>query len=148
MADLSTFEALVPLDHGLCVIVARRADGRPATSVVNVGAIDHPLTGERVVAFVAQGVARKLVHLRADALVSVVIRAGWQWATVEGDAQIVGPDDPAAGVDDERLRLLLREIFVAAGGSHDDWDAYDATMRDERRAAVLVVPTRTYSNPT
>ncbi|HWI02322.1 MAG TPA: hypothetical protein VNT52_00590, partial [Acidimicrobiales bacterium] len=27
--------------------------------------------------------------------------------------------------DGERLRLLLREIFTAAGGTHEDWDTYD-----------------------
>ena len=31
--------------------------------------------------------------------------------------------------------------------THDDWDAYDRTMREERRTAVLVTPTRTYTNP-
>ena len=62
-------------------------------------------------------------------------------------AQLIGPDDPHDGVDSERLRLLLREIFTAAGGTHDDWDAYDRVMREERRTAVLVTPTRVYSNP-
>jgi len=47
------------------------------------------------------------------------------------------------GVDAERLRLLLREIFTAAGGTHDDWPTYDRTMADERRVAVLVTPART-----
>ena len=44
---------------------------------------------------------------------------------------------PRAGVDAERLRLLLREIFIAAGGTHDDFDAYDEVMPEERRNAVL-----------
>jgi hypothetical protein len=43
--------------------------------------------------------------------------------------------------------MLLREVFQAAGGTHDDWDIYDQVMRDERRTAVLVRPTHTYSNP-
>jgi hypothetical protein len=59
---------------------------------------------------------------------------------------VIGPDDPVAGIEDERLRLLLREAFVAAGGTHDDWDGYDATMARERRVVVLVRPTRVYSN--
>jgi hypothetical protein len=66
---------------------------------------------------------------------------------VEGKAELIGPDDPHPDVDAERLRLLLREVFTAAGGTHDDWAAYDRTMRDERRTAVLVTPTRTYTNP-
>jgi hypothetical protein len=50
-------------------------------------------------------------------------------------------------VNDERLRLLLRDIFRAAGGTHDDWATYDRVMLEERRTAVLVSPTRAYSNP-
>jgi hypothetical protein len=43
---------------------------------------------------------------------------------------------------------LLREIFRAAGGTHDDWDTYDRVMAGERRAAVIITPRRTYRNPT
>ena len=56
------------------------------------------------------------------------------------------PDDPLGGIDAERLRLLLREIFTAAGGSHDDWDEYDRVMAAQRRAAVLVDPARVTGN--
>ena len=59
---------------------------------------------------------------------------------------LVGPDDPQPNFDAEQLRLLLRDIFTAAGGTHDDWDAYDKAMVDERRTAVLVKPERVYSN--
>ena len=145
--DLARFEALVPLDHGLSVIVTRRRDHTPQTSVVNAGVLPHPTSGRPVVAFVAAGSTRKLGNLRTDPTIAVVVRAGWQWTAVEGRAELIGPDDPNPGVDDEQLRLLLREIFSAAGGTHDDWDAYDQVMRDERRTAVLVTPTRVYSNP-
>jgi hypothetical protein len=37
-------------------------------------------------------------------------------------------------------------VFVAAGGTHDDWATYDRVMAEERRAAVLVSPVRVYSN--
>jgi hypothetical protein len=73
-------------------------------------------------------------------------RDEWQWITVEGGVELVGPEDEYRGIDAERLRLLLREIFIAAGGSHDDWDGYDRTMDEQRRAAVLVTPSRIYSN--
>jgi PPOX class probable F420-dependent enzyme len=147
MADLAAFEGLVPQDHGLVSIVTLRADGTPQSSVVNAGVLDHPKSGERVVGLVAVGRSRKLAHVRADPRVTVTIRAGWQWATVEGRAELIGPDDPVDAVDDERLRLLLREVYAAAGGTHDDWDIYDQVMRDERRTAVLVLPTRTYGVP-
>jgi PPOX class probable F420-dependent enzyme len=148
MTELARFEQLVPLDHGLSVVVTRRSDHTPHTSVVNAGVVRNPVTGDRAVAFVAAGGTRKLAHLRADPTIAVVVRAGWQWAAVEGHAQLIGPDDPHHEVDDDRIRLLLREIFSAAGGTHDDWAGYDRAMREEHRTAVLVAPTRVYSNPT
>jgi hypothetical protein len=64
---------------------------------------------------------------------------------VEGHAELAGPDDPQWWLTGpEQLRVLLRNIFTAAGGTHDDWDAYDRVMREERRAAVIVNPTRIY----
>jgi PPOX class probable F420-dependent enzyme len=146
VTDLSEFAELVPLDSGLCVLSAVRGDGSVVASVVNAGVLDHPVTGDRVVGFVARGL-RKLEHLRADPRATIVARAGWRWAAVEGEVDIVGPDDPQPGVDAEGLRLLLREVFAAAGGTHDDWEAYDRTLADERSAAVLLRPRRCYANP-
>jgi PPOX class probable F420-dependent enzyme len=147
VTDLSAFSELVPLDHGLCVFTTLRPDGSIQASVVNAGVLDHPVTGAPVVGLVAAGGSRKLHDLRADPRATIVVRAGWQWAAVEGRADVIGPDDPHPEVDDEALRTLLRDVFVAAGGTHDDWDAYDTTMAAERRAAVLLVPGRTYTNP-
>lgn len=147
MVDLASFERLVPLELGLSVVVTRRADQTPQTSVVNAGVASHPVTGERAVAFVAAAGSRKLAHLRADPTIVVVVRARWQWVAVEGNAELIGPDDPHPDVDAERLRLLLREIFSATGGTHDDWDTYDRVLLEERRAAVFVAATRIYSNP-
>jgi hypothetical protein len=67
---------------------------------------------------------------------------------VEGEAEIVGPDDPHPDVDAQALRTLLRDIFTAAGGAHDDWDTYDGVMAEQRRAAVRIAPRRTYGNRT
>ncbi len=145
--DLAPFADLVPLDHGLCTVCTRRADGSVQATVVNAGVLDHPSTGEPVVGLVAAGAARKLDHLRADPRSTITVRAGWRWATVEGEADLVGPDDPCPGIDAEGLRLLLRDVFRAAGGTHEDWDAFDRTMLEERRAAVLIAPARCYTNP-
>lgn len=148
MTDLAAFAALVPLDHGLCVVSTIRPTGTVQSSVVNAGVLDHPLRAGRIVGLVATGGSRKLHNLRADPRVTIVARAGWQWASVEGTAEIIGPDDPHPGVDADALRLLLRDIFTAAGGTHEDWDSYDRVMAEQRRAAVLITPRRVYGNPT
>jgi PPOX class probable F420-dependent enzyme len=147
VTDLFAFAELISLDHGLCVLSTLRRDGSVQASVVNAGVMAHPLTGVKVIALVAVGGARKLHNLRADPRATIVARAGWQWAAVEGHAEILGPDDPHPGLDSEGLRVLLRDIFLAAGGSHDDWDTYDRVMAVERRAVVLLAPCRTYTNP-
>ncbi len=145
MTTLADAEAVGGRDQFLAVISTARADGTIQASLVNAGVLADPQTGQRVVGFVTYGRA-KLGNLRARPQVTVTFRAGWEWAAVEGTARIIGPDDPAAGMDAERLRLLRRDVFTAAGGSHDDWDEYDRVMAAERRAVVLVTPTRIYSN--
>lgn len=143
MTDLSAFAELLSRDHGLCVLNTLRSNGSIQSSVVNAGVTMHPGTAEQVVGFVAVGGTRKLRNLAADPRTTVVARSSWQWMTVEGTAEILGPDN----TDAEQLRLLLRTIFRDAGGTHDDWDTYDRIMREEGRAAVLITPTRVYSNP-
>jgi PPOX class probable F420-dependent enzyme len=146
MADLDLVRRLVAADHGLAIVGTTRANGTVQASLVNAGVLAHPVTGTDVVAFVARGDALKLKHLRARPYVNVVFRAGWEWVAVEGDAVLVGPHDPLDGVDDKQVPALLRAIFVAAGGTHDDWDEYDRVMAAEQRTAVLVAPDRITSN--
>jgi PPOX class probable F420-dependent enzyme len=134
------------LDHGLAVVSTTRLDGTIQSSVVNAGVLDHPRRGTPAVAFVSAGNAARLRILRARPRATVVIRAGWQWGAVEGPVELAGPDDSMEGVDAERLRLLLRDVFIAAGGSHDDWDEYDRVMAGERRVVVLIDPQRVYGN--
>ncbi|MFC9438356.1 pyridoxamine 5'-phosphate oxidase [Nocardia sp. NPDC057030] len=146
MTDIADFARLIDGDHGLCVVSTSRADGTVHSSLVNAGVLAHPQTGEQVVGMVIRGGTRKLENLRARARMTVVARVGWAWAAVEGPVWIVGPDDEAPGIDGERLRVLLREVFTAAGGTHDDWDEYDRVMAADRRAVVLVTPERMYGN--
>ena len=147
MTDIEDFGRLIAGDHGLVVVSTLRDDGTIASSVVNAGVLPHPVTGQAVVGMVLIGGTRKLDRLRKRPYANVVVRAGWQWASAEGRIELAGPDDPMPGIDAERLRLLLREIFTAAGGTHEDFRTYDRVMREERRAAVFLHPERVYSNP-
>jgi PPOX class probable F420-dependent enzyme len=148
MADIADFRKLIAGEHGLVVVSTLREDGTIASSVVNAGVLAHPVTGETVVGMVFRGGIRKLQHLRERPRATVAARVGWQWATAEGPVELIGPEDPFSGIDAERLRRLLREIFIAAGGTHEDFGEYDRVMKAESRTAVLVRPEKVYSNPT
>ena len=145
MTTLHDVAALAAKEQGLAVISTLRGDGTIQASLVNAGVMTDPFSGAQVTAFVTYGRV-KLTNLRLRPQLAVTFRSGWAWATVEGSAQLIGPDDPHPEVDPERLRLLLREVFVAAGGSHDNWAEYDRVMAEQRRTIVFVTPIRVYSN--
>lgn len=145
MTTLQEAAELGQADHGLAVIATLRADGTIQSSLVNAGVLDHPDTGRPVLAFVTYGPV-KLANLRARPQLTATFRHQWQWAAVEGRAELAGPDDPQPWLDEEGLRLLRRTVFKAAGGQHDDWDEYDRVMTEQRRTVVLIEPTRVYSN--
>ena len=145
MTTLQSFADLAGSEQGLAVVSTLRADQSIQSSVVNIGVMGHPVTGVDVAAFVTYGKV-KLANLRIRPRLAVSVRSGWRWATLEGTSEIIGPDDPHPALDADAGRLLLREIFTAAGGTHEDWDEYDRVMARERRAAVLVRPERIYGS--
>ena len=128
MADLDLVRRLGTAEHGLAVVATTRSDGSVQTSLVNAGVMPARTGDGDVVAFVARGGAVKLRNLHARPRAAVVFRSGWEWASVEGPATIVGPDDAHGGTDPDELRVLLRVVFTAAGGTHDDWDEYDRVV--------------------
>jgi PPOX class probable F420-dependent enzyme len=145
MTTLDDAVALAANESGLAVVSTVRGNGSVQASLVNVGAFEHPASGDRVLAFVTYGRV-KLANLRARPQIAITFRDGWQWATVEGTAELAGPDDPQPWAAGDALRTLLRDVFTAAGGRHDDWAAYDRTMAEQRRTIVLIAPGRVYSN--
>jgi Pyridoxamine 5'-phosphate oxidase len=162
---LALVRQLGAAEKWLAVLVTQRpsshepdsAPGDPSVSLVNAGVLPHPVTGEPVVAFVARGGTAKLANLRARPRASLVFRAGWEWVAVHGQVELAGPDDPLPGVatatasapgdGGERLRVLLRDVYAAAGGTHPDLAAYDRAMAVERRTVVLLTPDRFATNP-
>ncbi|HEX5095458.1 MAG TPA: TIGR03618 family F420-dependent PPOX class oxidoreductase [Acidimicrobiia bacterium] len=143
MADLDLVRRLGGASHGLTIVATTRPDGSVHATLVNAGVLDHPVNGAPVVGAVVRGSAKKLANIRRSGRASFTFRDGWEWVSVEGPAQIIGPDDPVAGVD---VPELLRAVFKAAGGTHDDWDEYDRVMAAEGRVAVLVTPARVMTN--
>ena len=146
MTQLNNVRRFLADETGLATISTVQDDGRVLSSIANCGIIPHPLTGHECVALVSMGKAARLKHVRRGSEVTISIRRGWNWVAVTGKADLIGPDDEADSIDADALRLLLREIYQAAGGTHDDFEEYDSEMIRSRRAAVLVAPTRIIGN--
>ena len=147
MALLDRARELGARESGLAVVVTTRDDGSAQATVVNAGVLSHPLTAEPIVGFVARGHAKKLTHLRLRPRVTVVFRAKWEWVTVEGEAELAGPDDVLDGLQPGAVAGLLREIYATAvGGIADDWAELDDVFAVERHTGVLIRPRRVYSN--
>ena len=140
MPSLDDVGEYLKSEHGLAVVSTAQASGDVLSSVINCGVMAHPVTGEPCVAFVSRGPAARLAHIRRGSSVTIAVRRGWAWRSVTGSADIIGLDDDADGFDEERIRLLVREVYQAAGGEHDDYDEYDREMVKDRRAAVFVRP--------
>lgn len=135
-------------ERWIAVLVTLRRDGEPSTSVVNAGILQHPVTGDATVAFVSRGATAKLANLRRRPRATLVFRAGWEWVAVSGPVELAGPDDALPGLaGPDAVAGLLRDVFHAAGGHHDDLAGYDAVMARERRTAVLLRPDRFATNP-
>jgi len=139
--DLQLVREISAANGGLAVVSATRADGSIHSSLVNAGVADHP-AGGLALATVVRSSARKLALWRARPHATAAFSHRWQWVSVEGTVTIYGPDDLAH----PDLPGLLRAVFTAAGGSHDNWDEYDRVMAEERRAVVAISPTRTLTN--
>jgi hypothetical protein len=98
MATMAQFVALAGKEHGLVVVSTLGADATIQASLVNAGLLTHPLTGEQVLAFVTYGRVA-LAHLRARSQLAVTVWSGWEWVTIEGRAQPLGPDNAVPGID-------------------------------------------------
>ena len=144
-ADLDLVQRLAAATH-LAVVATTRADGTVHASLVSAGVLDDPVTGRPAVGAVVVGGARKLELLRRAGRAAAVFNHGYEWVAVEGPVRIVGPDDPADGIPAAEVPELLRAVFTAAGGTHDDWAEYDRVMAEQRRAAVFIDPARISGN--
>jgi|SRR5437868_13832721 len=145
--DLEQVRTLSLQENGLATVATTRADGTVHSSVVNAGVLDDPVTGAPGVAYVAAGNAHKLVLLRRAGHATLTFRRGWKWVSVTGATHLIGPDDPDPAFDPAGLPKLLRDVFIAATGTHDDWAEYDRVMAEERRVAVFVTADRIIGNP-
>ena len=137
-ADLEQLRTLAVAENGLATVATTRADGTVHASVVNAGVLDDPVSGKPSIGFVAIGGAHKLALLRRNGYATVTFRRGWRWLSATGPVRLIGLDDPDPAFPADGLPSLLRDVFRAATGTHDDWAEYDRVMAAERRVAVFV----------
>ncbi len=119
------------------VLSTFRRSGAVQMSIITVGPYRDG------VAFTTTEGRSKLANLKRDPRCSLLVSqdSWWGFVVLEGNATVLAADNTDAG----ELRLALRDVYRAASGSeHPDWDEYDEAMRNEHRAAVVVVPERTY----
>ena len=119
------------------VLTTFRGNGAAQMSIVSVGPYRDG------VAFTTPADRAKLANLRRNPRCTLLVsRDGWWgYVVLEGHAKLMSSEN----TDAEELKLALREIYrAAAGKEHPDWDEYDQAMRDDRRAAVIVVPEGIY----
>ena len=133
-------------DTPVAVLATTRPDGSVHASLVSAGVAPEPGGGEVCVAAVVAGQTRKLQLLRSSGRASTTFVNGFDWVSAEGPVTVIGPDDPNDAVPPAAVPQLLRDVFTAAGGTHDDWDEYDRVMAAERRAAVFIRVERVLRN--
>ncbi len=147
MSDIETFSNYLSEETGLATVSTTQVDGKVLSSVVNCGIIQHPLTGATCVAFVSGSNAARLKHIDRGSQVTISVRRGWAWSSVTGPADLIRPENLPDSIDTEKMRLLLREVFHAAGGVHDDLEEYDRAIAEEGRVVICVIPERILGNP-
>jgi hypothetical protein len=145
MADLELVNQLAACDHHLAVFTTAGLDGAVHASVVSAGVIADPIDGHPGVGAVIYGASRKLRLLRQSGTASVVFKSGFEWAAVTGPVRLIGPDDGTEfGLD---VPDVVRSVFRAAGGTHDNWAEFDRVMEAERRCAAFVGAAKITGNP-
>jgi hypothetical protein len=146
MSSVQDVQRFLSLESGLATVSTAQVDGGILSSVVNCGIIPHPITKDLCVAFVSIGEAARLKHIERGSKATIAVRREWKWISVSGKANLFGPENLSESFDTESLRLLLREVFIAAGGTHENFEEYDDAMASEKRVGVCVEIDRILGN--
>ena len=119
------------------VLTTFRRDGAAQMSIVTVGSYGDGA------GFTTTEDRAKLHNLARNSRCSLLISKAdwWGYIVLEGRAKLLRRGE----ADEAELRDALRGIYrTASGQEHPDWEEYDQSMIDDRRAAVIVVPERIY----
>ncbi|HMD46820.1 MAG TPA: hypothetical protein VKG43_11705 [Acidimicrobiales bacterium] len=113
---------------------------------MKAGILDDLVDGQPSVGIVVAGGAKKVGYLRASGRATVAFTDRGRSAAVEGPVRLIGPDDPPQDGGATDVVEIVRAVYRAAGGTHDDWDEFDRVMADDRRCAVFVRAARVSGN--
>lgn len=85
----------------------------------------------------------KTANLRRDPRASLHVTSDdfWQYVVLEADAELSAVAAEPGDATCQELRELYRSI---SGGEHDDWEAYDRAMVQDRRQVVRLRPQHAY----
>jgi PPOX class probable F420-dependent enzyme len=120
------------------VLATLRADGRPQLSPVTPY---YDRDKGTIYVSIVEGRA-KTTNLRRDprAALEVTSADGWEWATADGTAELIGPGTDPHGPEVE----ALVDYYRSAAGEHPDWDEYRAVMVSDRRVLLALHVERVY----
>ena len=85
----------------------------------------------------------KFDNMKRDPRCALLISGSyWRpYVVLEGTANIYFTDNTEENV----LKHVLRDVYrSAAKKEHPDWDEYDQAMKDDNRAAIVIVPDKVY----
>jgi PPOX class probable F420-dependent enzyme len=119
------------------VLTTFRRNGAAQMSIVTCGPYRDG------VAFTTTADRAKLRNLRRNPSCTILVGTGdWRnFLVLEGQARLISVDNASA----EEYRETLRQVFrTAAAQEHPNWPEYDQAMLDDRRSAVIVMPTNVY----
>ena len=119
------------------VLSTFRKNGAAQLSIVTVG---YYKSGA---CFTTTSDRAKFHNLKRDSRCSLLI-SGSDWRpyiVLEGAANIYFADNTEENI----LKHVLRDVYrAAAKKEHPDWEEYDQAMKDDNRAAIVIVPDEVY----
>lgn len=120
------------------VLATLRADGRPQLSPVTPY---YDRDKGVIYVSIVEGRA-KTTNLRRDprAALEVTSADGWEWATADGTAELIGPGTDPHGPEVD----ALVDYYRAAAGEHPDWDEYRSVMVSDKRVLLALHVERVY----
>jgi PPOX class probable F420-dependent enzyme len=137
---MATNDSLLAFARGknLGAVVALKKNGRPQLSMINYAM--HP--DEPIVRISTTADRAKTHNIRRDPRVSLFVFSddGWQYAVLEGDAEL----SPVAENPHDATVEALIDVYRQISGEHPDWDDYRRAMVADQRLVLTLHVTHTY----